>query len=97
MERLIWQPGCRACEGVRDRIVGRRDLRLVAGLFPPTPHERHGYTIILKDGSAITGLAAARHVRRWSGPSRGATLLFAATVLGLSLIWWVWVLSIPFL
>lgn len=84
MDRLIWQPGCRECEGVHDRMAGRSDVRLVAGLFPPTPHARHGYTVILPDGTGITGSAALQHVRRWTASNGARTALtIGGVILGL--------------
>mgnify|MGYP001594615914 CR=1 FL=1 len=83
MDRLIWQPGCRECEGVRGRLAGRSDVRLVAGLFPATPHGRHGYTVILPDGTGITGGAALQHVRRWTASGARTALTIAGLILGL--------------
>lgn len=84
MDRLIWQPGCRECEGVRARLAGRNDVRLVAALFPTTPHGRHGYTVILPDGTGITGSAALPLVRRWLGGNGARTALtIAALIFGL--------------
>lgn len=86
MDRLIWQPGCSDCERVRDRLVRRRNLTLVAGLFPPTPHARHGFTVIRPSGTGVTGLAAERQVRQWTGPSTSTALAVSATVIGLWLL-----------
>ena len=70
-------------------------MLLVSGLFPATPHERHGYTVILPDGTGITGDAAQALVKRWTPHGLGTALLIAGAVIGLYVLGCAGLLALP--